>query len=239
MLVIVERSRRRAEGPTAVVEAGGGREEDGRTNELDSGRHRRSRVRMTARARGTGVATEVGETKADRPVGYGDGARTMSERTEGAERVELDGREVWFSTARGFRLGVAGLPDDRGRLEARGEFVRFTGRRVEFALERPARLRLVYEPPGLVPLGGVALMALALVLAGVPPPTVLLALALVALLLGAHSLAARWVRLEQLDTDGGTTIGYLTAAGSGRYTRAPRELRAALERRLPSAERAL
>lgn len=146
----------------------------------------------------------------------------------------------WFSTRRGFRVGVAALPDDRGTLALDGDGPpRFAGRRVAFALERPARLTLVHEPPGLGPLGGIAVTAFAFLVAGIPIATVLVTLGVVALLLGAHAAAARWVRLEQLDEDGGTTVGYLTAAGLGRYTSAPRELLASLERRVPSPVRAL
>ena len=152
---------------------------------------------------------------------------------------ELDGRRLWFSTRRGFRLGVAGLPDDRGTLHAGGAHPRFVGRRFDFALARPARLTLVHEPPGLAPLGGIAVTVLALGVAGVAFVPLLLTLGLVALLLGAHTAAARWVRLEQSDEDGGVTVGYLTDAGFGRYTSAPRELLAALGRRVPSPVRAL
>ena len=153
--------------------------------------------------------------------------------------TKLDGTRVWFSTRRGFRFGVMGLPEDHGRLDARGAHVRFVGRRLDFALERPVRLRLVHEPPGLAPLGGVAVMALAFVLSGIPWPVVLVTLGVVGTLLGAHALASRWVRLDQRDADGGTTTAYLTVAGFGRYTSAPRALLAALERRVPSSVRAL
>ena len=157
----------------------------------------------------------------------------------GAGGAGLHGQAVWFSTRRGFRLGVAGMPEDRGTLEARGRHVRFVGRRLEFALARPARLSLVHEPPGLAPLGGVAVMAFAFVVSGLPVPVVLATLGVVALLVAAHAFAARWVRLEQLDEDGGTTVGYLAPAGRGRYTSGTRELLAALERRVPSPVRAL
>ena len=151
----------------------------------------------------------------------------------------LEGRDVWFSTRRGFRFGVAGMPDDRGSLRARGPHLHFSGRRFEFDLSRPARLSLVHEPPGLAPLGGVAIAVLGLLLAGVSPITVLVTLGVTALLLGANMAASRWVRLEQLDEDGGTTIGYLTPAGLGRYTSAPRALLGALGERIRSPERAL
>ena len=147
--------------------------------------------------------------------------------------------EVWFSTRRGFRLGVAGWPDDRGTLRLDVGPPRFDGRRFAFSLDRPVRLSLVHEPPGLAPLGGVALMALGVTLAGAATLGVLIALGVVALLLGANAAASRWVRLEQLDEDGDTTTAYLTPAGIGRYTSAPRELLARLEGRVASPVRRL
>ena len=159
-------------------------------------------------------------------------------RRDAPETVS-DPLAVWFSTRRGFRLGVVGLPDDRGTRDFAGARPRFSGRRLTFSLERPARLSLVHEPPGLAPLGGVALMAIGVTLVGASVPAVLVALGVVALLLAANSAASRWVRLEQLDADGGTTVGYLTVAGRGRYTSAPRALLERLERHVPSPVRAL
>jgi|GEM_PF-2858004 len=178
----------------------------------------------------------------ERPSDEGTGG-VMSGTAQGpgapADSAMLDGRGVWFSTRRGFRFGVVGMPEDHGILDARGEHVRFIGRRLEFALERPARMSLVHEPPGLAPLGGIAVMAIVLLVAGLPTVPVLVTLAVLVILLGGHALASRWVRLEQHDADGGTTVGYLTDAGFGRYGSSPRTLLRALESRVPSPVRAL
>ena len=163
----------------------------------------------------------------------------MPRSGEEAVDATLDGMTVWFSTRRGFRFGVVGMPDDRGTLDARGRHLNFSGRRFRFDLNRPARLSLVHEPPGLAPLGGIAIMVLGFLLAGVAAAPVLVTLGVTALLLGANMAASRWVRLEQLDEDGGTTIGYLTPGGLGRYTSSPRALLGALRERVRSPERAL
>lgn len=157
----------------------------------------------------------------------------------GATDGTLDGTAVWFSTRRGFRFGVVGMPDDRGTLETSGLHLNFSGRRFRFDLSRPARLSLVHEPPGMAPLGGIAIMALGLLLAGVSLVPVLVTLGVTGLVLGANMAASRWVRLEQLDEDGGTTIGYLTPGGFGRYTSSPRALLIALRERVRSPERVL
>jgi len=163
----------------------------------------------------------------------------MERSTEGATGRSFDGMTVWFSTRRGFRFGVVGMPDDRGTLNVRGRHLHFSGRRFEFDLNRPARLSLVHEPPGLAPLGGIAIMVLGFLLAGVALAPVLVTLGVTALLLVANMAASRWVRLEQLDEDGGTTIGYLTPGGLGRYTASPRALLCALRERVRSPERVL
>ena len=82
-------------------------------------------------------------------------------------------------------------------------------------------------------------MAIVLLVAGLPTVPVLVTLAVLVILLGGHALASRWVRLEQHDADGGTTVGYLTDAGFGRYGSSPRTLLRALESRVPSPVRAL
>lgn len=191
---------------------------------------------------------ETNEDRHGRHSGRGPASRLHVPRTgssvtgrdaTGTAADALDGRAVWFSTRRGFRFGVAGMPDDRGSLHERGHHLHFAGRRFEFDLSRPARLSLVHEPPGLAPLGGIAIMVLGFLLAGVSPVAVLVTLGVTALLLGANMAASRWVRLEQLDEDGETTIGYLTPGGLGRYTSAPRALLGVLGERILSPERAL
>ena len=122
-----------------------------------------------------------------------------------------------------------------------GDHLRFAGRRrFDFTLDRPARLSLVHEPPGLAPLGGVAVMAVVFAGAGAVSREARWSRRWASrrCCSGGHAAAARWVRLEQSDEDGGTTVAYLTAPpAGGRYTSAPRELLAALRapRRLAGA----
>ncbi len=141
---------------------------------------------------------------------------------------------VWYSSRRGFRTGVLGMPDDVGTLALNATIWRFSGRRIGFDISRPASVRLVIEPPGWAAASGAATMVVGLALIGVSAWTLLLALSLTLLLFLGHSAMSRWVLIEQPESDGSVTRAYLTPAGFGRYTDAPRRLCERLAGDIPS-----
>lgn len=141
---------------------------------------------------------------------------------------------VWYSSRRGFRMGVLGLPDDVGMLAFNAPIWRFSGKRINFEISRPANVRLVIEQPGWAAATGAAAMVVGLALIGVSAWTLLLALSLTLLLFVGHGAMSRWVLIEQPERDGSMTRAYLTPAGFGRYTDAPRRLCERLASDIPS-----
>ena len=144
---------------------------------------------------------------------------------------------VWYSSARGFRIGVLGLPDDVGTLSHDRSGWRFAGKRVSFRLDQPATVSLVTEHPGWAPMGGAGVMVLGLALIGVHTWLLLLAILCTALLFIGHTVMARWVRIRQTDADGSVRTAYLTPAGLGCYSSAPRALYERLQADVPASMR--